>query len=250
MPTSTQPWASVSNETELPLLAGEGLFQADARCSHLQASFFLQDAAGLSNRTDQDSSVNTVFEILVEPVSGADFGYTWQPLSNIIKHGALALPPDQSLFQINGSTPCCIPISDRMYTEINRTQDSFAKEGKDWILTSSPVSGQLMGVCSGIPAQNGSVTPSAIFSYYGQIYLATEAEIMDPSTSPVALLIESHGNKDVAATVADGNLQADPGKSKLPTGMPGQTCNCCGTSYVCHIHGWPCGISQMLLAVQ
>lgn len=156
-------------------------------------------------------------------MASAEFGYTWSPLSDIITKGALELLPHQSLFRINGSTPCCIPISDRLYTEINKTRDSFAKEGETWILTSSPISGQLMGVCSGIPKQNGSVTPSAIFSYYGQTYSATEAEIMEPSTSPMALLIEGHGNKDVAATLADGKTpQADPGRFRLPAAMPRQ----------------------------
>ncbi|KAK9842423.1 hypothetical protein WJX84_004112 [Apatococcus fuscideae] len=180
----------------------------------LQASLFLQDAAGLNNRTDQDSSVNTVFEILTEPAADAGFTYTWRPLSDIVNDDFLNLPSDQSLFQINGSTPCCILISDRMKEEINRTQENLARDGKFWILTSSPISGQLMGMCTGIPEQNGTVAPSAIFAYYGRIYAATEAEIQDPSTSPMALVVQSHSGKDVASAAASGlgtELQADSG---------------------------------------
>ena len=190
------------------------------RCDAVvQASFFLQDAAGLSNRTDEDSSVNTVFEILVEPAADASFGYAWKPLSEVIHDDGLDLPSGQSLFQINGSTPCCIPISDRIYADINRTRDDFAKEDKTWILTSSPVSGQLMGMCSSNTEQNGTSVPFAIFSYYGQIYAATEAEIMDPSTSPMALVIESYHDKDISTAVQAGlgmGVQGDPGKSQRP----------------------------------
>ena len=178
-------------------------------CGLVQASYFLQDTTNFGTDPNNMSTVNTAFEILLQPGAGADgFRYDWKPISDLVStDNQLHLPADTTLFQINGSTPCCIPVTPRLQSSINTSTTQLGTaDNQPWRWAGVPVTGQLMGACNMGPATGSSdAGPSAMFSYQEIIYQPNTTEIFDPQSSPMALVIV--GGQDL---VSNSLPKADP----------------------------------------
>ncbi len=136
----------------------------------LQAALFLQDFTSF-DLSDQSrsingtsSGINTVFQILLQPEPGTGFEWVWTQMDDAVLGGL-----DQSqLYSINGSVPCCIPVSPELEDAIaadNTLGSAYYKAPADsWRDHVRDVEGQILGQCS-------LTNQTATLSWYANTYV-------------------------------------------------------------------------------
>ena len=153
----------------------------------MQASFFIQDKTTFNDRNGNESTLNTVAEILLQPDSNAGFSYTWLPAANLSSQGS-SLP-----FVVNDTAPCCINLNQRLQSQINmntRWSNEMLKiSAPGWKHFGANVTGQVLGTCQ-MDTQNASSPKvvAAAFSWYRDAYNVTGTELVGPK-SPLVLMI-------------------------------------------------------------
>lgn len=125
----------------------------------VQAALFLQDFTSFDvspqfrSINGTSSSLNTVFQILLQPEPGTGFQYSWKQMDE---------PLGQfQLYNINGSVPCCIPVTADLQDQIYADFSNFSGGWQDHV---REVEGQILGQCN-------VTDQTALLSWYAKTYL-------------------------------------------------------------------------------
>ncbi len=125
----------------------------------MQAALFLQDftAFDLSPQfrsiNGTSSGINTVFQILLQPEADTGFEYIWKQMDD-------PLLSQTQLYSINGSVPCCIPVSPDLQDSIY-AQNANTSAWQDYV---AHVEGQILGQCN-------VADQTATLSWYAHTYV-------------------------------------------------------------------------------
>lgn len=135
-------------------------------CLWVQAALFMQDGNSFdlspqSRSTNGTSAgINTVYQILLQPEPGIGFEWVWRQMDE----------DHSQLYTINGSVPCCIPISpalgDAIFADNSFGSEYYNDSSSSWREYVKEVDGQILGQCN-------VTTQTATLSWYAITYQLT-----------------------------------------------------------------------------
>ena len=184
----------------------------------LQANFFVQNQITFNARLGKASTINTVFQILLQPKSNEPFEYVWRPAGSfpdVTSNLSEAIP-----FLVNGTAPCCINLNDRLQQAINQACSASNPKTQGWKRLAANITGQLMGSCkvSLADSAQGSSGPAVVtqarFTYAQNPYNLTQEEILG-SNGPLVLMIQG---KESSSMETIPLQHASNGETSLVTG--------------------------------
>lgn len=132
----------------------------------MQAALFLQDftsfdlSPGFRSTNGTTAGINTVFQILLQPEPGTGFEWVWRQMDE----------DHSQLYPINGSVPCCIPVShalqDAIFADNSFGSKLYTDSSASWREYVKEVDGQILGQCN-VTGQ------TATLSWYATTYQLT-----------------------------------------------------------------------------